>query len=184
MKICWHMSCSVIMLPFIPVATTAAYGLMNNHTSPWNWNITFQRWMCGWASTYSAFAVHCFFAEATITSTSYLDMLEQFLKPQLFADNILDLVVFQQDGALPHFAVIVRNYFNEVFPGCWIGRGSQRFWTTCSPDLTPLDFFAWGHIKTQVYKAKIRDLQLPPWTYFNSGVYNYNVAACVQMHRG
>ena len=40
-------------------------------------------------------------------------MLEQFLKPQLFADNILDLVVFQQNGALPHFAHIVRNYLNE-----------------------------------------------------------------------
>ena len=97
-----------------------------------------------------------FFAEATITSTSYLDMLEQFLQPQLFADNILDSVVFQQDGAPPH---IVRNYLNETFPGRWIGRGSPRFWAARSPDLTPLDFFAWGHIKSQVYEVKIRDLQ-------------------------
>ena len=51
-------------------------------------------------------------------------MLEQFLQPQLFADNILDLVVFQQDGDLPH---IVRNYLNETFPGRRIGRGSPRF---------------------------------------------------------
>ena len=35
-----------------------------------------------------------FFCEATITSTSYLD-IKQFLQPELFADNILDLVVFQ-----------------------------------------------------------------------------------------
>ena len=48
-----------------------------------------------------------FFAEKTITSTSYLDMLEQFLQPQLFADNILDLVVFQQDCAPPHFVYFV-----------------------------------------------------------------------------
>ena len=58
-----------------------------------------------------------FFAEATITSTSYLDMLEQFLQLQLFASYILDLVVFQQDGTLPHF---LRNYLNETFPGRWI----------------------------------------------------------------
>ena len=88
-----------------------------------------------------------------------LDMLEQFLQPQLFADNILDLMVFQQDGALPHFAHSVRNYLNETFPGRWIGRGSPRFWTAPSRDLMPLDFFAWGHIKTQVNKVKIRDLQ-------------------------
>ena len=37
-----------------------------------------------------------YFFIATTTSTSYLDMLEQFLQPQLFADNILDFVVFQQ----------------------------------------------------------------------------------------
>ena len=56
-----------------------------------------------------------FFAEAIITSTSYLDMLEQFLQPQLFVENILDLVVFVQGCALPHFAHIVRNYLNETF---------------------------------------------------------------------
>ena len=61
-----------------------------------------------------------FCAEATITSTSNLDMLEQYLQLQLFADNILDLVVFQQDGALPHFAHNVRHYLNETFPGRWI----------------------------------------------------------------
>ena len=98
-----------------------------------------------------------FFAEATITSTSYLDMLEQLLQPQLFADNILGFVMFQQDGVLPHFAHIVRNYLNETFPGRWIGRGSPRFWAARSHDLTPLDFCAWSHINTPVNKVKIRD---------------------------
>ena len=87
-------------------------------------------------------------------------MIELFLQPQLFADNILDLVVLQQDGTLPH---IVRNYFNEMFPGRWIRRGSPWFLAERSPDLTPLDFFAWGHTKTQVYKVKIRDFQHLRW---------------------
>ena len=99
-----------------------------------------------------------FFSEATITSTSYLDVLEQYLQPQLFANNILDLVVFQQDGALSHFAHIVRNYLNDTFPGRWIGRGSPRFWEARWRDLTPSDFFSWGHIMTHVNKVKIRDL--------------------------
>ena len=110
-----------------------------------------------WSSPNSTFTVH-FFAETTITSTSYLDMLEQFLQHQLFADNILDLIMFLQDGALPHFVHIVRNYLNETFPGRCIGRGSPRFWTARSRNLTPLEFFSWGHIMTQVNTVKIRDL--------------------------
>ena len=63
-------------------------------------------------------------------------------------------MVFQQEGSLLHFAHIVRNYLNETFPGRWIGQGSLRLWAVRSP----LDFFAWGHIKIQVNKVKIRDL--------------------------
>ncbi|PSN54046.1 hypothetical protein C0J52_14568 [Blattella germanica] len=74
-------------------------------------------------------------------------------------DGILDSVVFQQDGAPPHFALAVRAYLNQRFPNRWIGRGSPQTWPSRSPDLTPLDFFAWGFIKAQVYhQTKVRDL--------------------------
>ena len=46
---------------------------------------------------------------------------------------------------------------------CDVGEVTERleneFLAELSPDLTPLDFFAWGHIKTQVYKLKVRDFQ-------------------------
>lgn len=100
-----------------------------------------------------------FFAEATVTGVTYLDMLQQFLQPQLEEDGITDTVVYQQDGAPPHFALIVRSYLDEMFPGRWIGRGSPRLWAPRSPDLTPLDFFAWGYIKNEVYRTRVRDLQ-------------------------
>ena len=57
------------------------------------------------------------FAEKTVTGNTYLDMLEQFLEPQLISDGIMDTVVFQQDGAPPHFAITVRDYLNQAFPG-------------------------------------------------------------------
>ena len=57
------------------------------------------------------------------------------------------------------FALIVREYLNQAFPGRWIGRGSPRMWAPRSPDLTPLDFFAWGFIKAKVYQVKIHTLQ-------------------------
>src|SRR5207253_682392 len=58
---------------------------------------------------------------------------------------------FQHDGAPPHFAVITRQWLDEVFPGRWIGRGGPIAWPPRSPDLTPLDFFLWGHVKSVVY---------------------------------
>lgn len=72
-----------------------------------------------------------------------------------------------QDGAPPHFAIIVRQWLNEVFPGRWMGRGSPNDpppfrWPAYSPDLTPCDFFLWGHIKSLVYRtqpASLNELQ-------------------------
>ena len=84
-----------------------------------------------------------FFAEAMVTGPVYLDMIEQFLKPQLLTDGILDTVVFQQDGALCHYAKIVRDYLDRRFPVRWIGRGGTQPWAACSPDLTPF-FFCLG----------------------------------------
>ncbi|KAJ8961840.1 hypothetical protein NQ318_021455 [Aromia moschata] len=52
-------------------------------------------------------------------------------------------------GAPIHNAVIVRNLLNENFPNCWIGRSSPLIrWPPRSPDITHLDFFLWGTIKT------------------------------------
>ncbi|PSN58023.1 hypothetical protein C0J52_02021 [Blattella germanica] len=98
------------------------------------------------------------FQEPTVTGVTYLEMLQQFLEPQLTQDGVLHSVVFQQDGAPPHFALCVRAYLNETFPGRWIGRAAPRMWAPRSPDITPLDFFAWGFIKSHVYKNKVRDL--------------------------
>ena len=95
-----------------------------------------------------------FFAENTVTGVIYLDMLQQFLEPQLIQDGILDTVVFQQDGAPCHYAKICREYLNTTFCDRWIGRDGPMPWAARSPDLTPLDFFAWGFIKSQVYRSQ------------------------------
>ena len=47
------------------------------------------------------------FVENTVTGGMYLDMLEEFLEPQLQQDGILGTLVYQQDGAPPHFALPV-----------------------------------------------------------------------------
>jgi hypothetical protein len=94
-----------------------------------------------------------FFMESTMTGHSYLDMLENFVVPQIPPGFI-----FQQDDALPHFHRDVTTFLDETFPGRWIGRGGPTAWPPRSPDLTQLDFFAWWFIKDVVHSRKVRDL--------------------------
>lgn len=80
-------------------------------------------------------------------------MLENYAFPQfeqIEQESNLK-IVFQQDGAPPHFALRVRERLNEKFPGQWIGRGGPILWPPRSPDLSPLDFFLWGYVKDTVY---------------------------------
>ena len=105
-------------------------------------------------------AIH-FFNEPTVCGGNYLDMLEQYAIPVITDGGANRTVIFQQDGAPPHYAKIVRDYLNSTLPQRWCGRGGGRgylAWPPRSPDLTPLDFFLWGHVKNLVYQEKIRDI--------------------------
>ena len=102
-----------------------------------------------------------FFNEKTVCQDNYLDMLEQYAVPILTDGDGHDSVIFQQDGAPPHYATIVRDYLDDSLPQRWCGRGGGqgwRAWPPRSPDLTPLDFFLWGYVKDKVYGVKINDL--------------------------
>jgi hypothetical protein len=48
-------------------------------------------------------------------------MLEAFCFPELDKTEKPD-IMFQQNGALPHFSNTVRDALNYIFPGRWIGR--------------------------------------------------------------
>jgi hypothetical protein len=87
-----------------------------------------------------------FFAERTVTAITYLDILENYAIPQLqqAEEEWGHELRFQQDGAPPHWGLIVRECLDRVFPGRWIGRGGPVSWPPRSPDLTPPDFFLWG----------------------------------------
>jgi len=96
-----------------------------------------------------------FFNENTITGVVYLDMLEQFAIPQL---EDVPNIIFQQDGAPPHWSLDVRQCLDDHFPQRWIGRGGPIQWPPRSPDITPCDFFLWGFIKGLVYKSKMHSV--------------------------
>ncbi|KDR19265.1 hypothetical protein L798_06685, partial [Zootermopsis nevadensis] len=52
-----------------------------------------------------------------------------------------------EDGAPPHWGLQIRAYLDRAFPGRRIGRDDPVPWPPRSPDITPLDFFLWGHDK-------------------------------------
>jgi hypothetical protein len=54
-------------------------------------------------------------------------------------------------GAPEHFSCAVRDVLIHTYHDRWIGRGRPTAWTPCSPDLNPLDFYLWGHLKPHVY---------------------------------
>ena len=67
-------------------------------------------------------------------------------------------IVFQQDGAPPHWATVVRDYMDGTFDGNWCGRSGPVMWPPNSPDLTPPDFFLWGFMKNDVYSQRPMDI--------------------------
>lgn len=121
-----------------------------------------------WAGIFGNSIVGPFFLPGTLTGDMYLDLLENTIDPALtdIIENNPGYVeaelIFQQDGAPPHYSQNVRNYLNTNFPGRWIGRRGAIEWPPRSPDLSPLDFFLWGHIKNKVYStppASLEDLR-------------------------
>lgn len=61
------------------------------------------------------------------------DLLENLVKTEVW--------VIHQDSASSHYAVPVRQFLNDLFPGRRIGRHGPIEWTTRSPDLSPLNYF-------------------------------------------
>ena len=68
-------------------------------------------------------------------------------------------IIWQQDGAPPHFGLQVRASLDQQFPGRWIGRAGPIPWPARSPDVTPLDFFFWGYVKDCVFRTPVTNIE-------------------------
>jgi len=98
-----------------------------------------------------------FVFDNNLTGNTYEAFLRHEL-PGLLEDiplMIRSQMYFQHDGAPSHYTRHVREFLNESFPNCWLGRGGPIAWPPRSPDLTPMDYYLWGHMKTLVYKTKV-----------------------------
>lgn len=101
------------------------------------------------------------FLPPRLSGHSYLEFLRNTL-PTLLDDVpllILHRMIFMHDGAPAHFSTDVRTYLNTNYPLRWIGRGGPISWPPRSPDLNPLDFYLWGHLKNLVYSTEVNDIE-------------------------
>lgn len=148
---------------FSDEATFQSTGSLNRHNchywsreNPrWTQNIDHQhRWKLNvWCGIVDGQVIGPHFFNGTVTGRNYLELLRDQL-PVLIEDVTLQArqrMWFQQDGAPPHFALVVRDHLNRSFPNRWIGRGGYILWPPRSPDLTPLDYYLWGFLKDAVY---------------------------------
>lgn len=111
-----------------------------------------------WAGILGNHIIGPIFLEENLNGPMYLNMLQNTITPLIDAvvaqnPHEFEEVIFQQDGAPPHYFRQVRNYLDENYQDRWIGRRGPTEWPARSPDLTPLDFFLWGYIKSEVYKT-------------------------------
>ena len=86
------------------------------------------------------------FSESTITGVVYLDLLDQYVFPQIETSEqeTVSRVIFMQDGAPSHFSCFVTDVLNERLPDAWIGRGGPIPWPPRSPDLSLYLIFSCG----------------------------------------
>ena len=90
----------------------------------------------------------------TITKGRYTKTLNRFwTRLQAKHPATLDVFWFQQDGATPHTSNIALEWLETHFCDRVISRKTGHPWPAHSPDLTPLDFFLWGFLKSRVYQG-------------------------------
>ena len=87
---------------------------------------------------------------ATVNNARYRDMITQFFLPKLDDIGVANMW-FQQDGATCHIANETIQLLHETFPGRVLSRFDDQNWPPRLCDLTPLDFFLWGYLKSKVY---------------------------------
>ncbi|GFV65044.1 putative DD41D transposase [Trichonephila clavipes] len=84
-------------------------------------------------------------------------MITNFFIPELNNHDVQELW-FQQDGATCHTARATIDLLKDTFGDRLFSRFGPVNWSPRSCDLTPLDYFLWGYVKSLVYADKSQKL--------------------------
>ncbi|GFT65594.1 uncharacterized protein TNCV_869011 [Trichonephila clavipes] len=84
-------------------------------------------------------------------------MITNFFIPELNYHDVQELW-FQKDGATCHTSRATIDLLKDTFGDHRILRFGPVNWPPRSCDLTPLDYFLWGYVKSLVYTDKAQTL--------------------------
>ena len=107
-----------------------------------------------------------FFFEGNLNGAEYLRLINERVVPQLEQHFLRQprgafrYLWWAQDGAPAHRLRAVRNRLEELFGNRVIAIGHDVEWPPRSPDLTPCDFFLWGHLKSKVFSSAPGNLEV------------------------
>lgn len=116
-----------------------------------------------WCGLWSGGVIGPYFFEnengnaVTVNGERYRNMITDFFWHEL-DDFDLEDMWFQQDGATCHTSRDTINLLREKFNDRVISRNADVTWPPRSCDITPLDFFLWGYVKSLVYSNKPQTL--------------------------
>ncbi|GFW94682.1 uncharacterized protein TNCV_4247221 [Trichonephila clavipes] len=89
----------------------------------------------------------------TVNGDRYRAMITNFFIPELNNHDVQELW-FQQDGATCLSARATIDLLKDTFGDRLISRFGPVNWPPRSCDLTPLDYFLWGYVKSLVYAVR------------------------------
>ncbi|GFU66037.1 uncharacterized protein TNCV_3270731 [Trichonephila clavipes] len=93
----------------------------------------------------------------TVNGDRYRAMITNVFIPELNNHDVQELW-FQQDGATCHTARARIDLLKDTFGDRLISRFGPVNWPPRTCDLTPLDYFLWGYVKSLVYADKPQTL--------------------------
>ncbi|GFU54033.1 transposable element Tc3 transposase [Trichonephila clavipes] len=91
-------------------------------------------------------------------------MITNFFIPVLNNHDVQELW-FQQDGSTCHTARATIDLLKDTFGDRLISRFVPVNWPSRSCDLTPLDYFLWGYVKSLVYVGNHKRLTIWKTTF-------------------
>ncbi|GFY11201.1 uncharacterized protein TNCV_4471871 [Trichonephila clavipes] len=94
----------------------------------------------------------------TVNGDRYRAIITNFFIPELNNHDVQELW-FQQDGATCHTACATIDLMKDTFGDRLISRFGPVNWPPRSCDLTPLNYFLWGYVKSLVYADKPQTIE-------------------------
>ncbi|GFW00660.1 uncharacterized protein TNCV_2284061 [Trichonephila clavipes] len=107
--------------------------------------------------SYSGFKPEPIRLQAEVNGDRYRATITNFFIPELNNHDVQELW-FQQDGATCHTARATIDLLKDTLGDRLISRFRPVNWPPRSCDLTPLDYFLWGYVKSLVYADKPQTL--------------------------